>query len=121
MKASIRELRHAQIFPVLEPNEIERLRRFGTAASFSKDEGTVRIGEVAPGMFIILQGEVVITRKDALGGDRLIVEDGPGNFVGELAQLSGRPSLVDVRAKSAVDALVITPKKLRAMLVEEAE
>jgi len=121
MKASIRELRHAQIFPVLEPNEIERLRRFSTAASFSKDELIVRIGEAAPGMFIILEGEVVITRKDALGSERLLVEAGPGNFVGELAQLSGRPSLVDVRAKSVVDTLLVTPKKLRAMLVEEAE
>ena len=121
MQPSIREQRRAQMFPVLEPNEIERVRRFGTPVSFSKDQLIARAGEPPAGMLIILQGEVVITRKDALGSDRLIVEDGPGNFVGELAQLSGRPSLVDVRAKSAVDGLIITPKKLRAMLVEEAE
>jgi thioredoxin reductase (NADPH) len=41
--------------------------------------------------------------------------------MGELAQLSGRPSLVDAYAKDAVEALVIPPRRLRDLLVEEAE
>ena len=41
--------------------------------------------------------------------------------MGELAQLSGRPSLVDGVAKEPVEALVIPPSRLRDLLVEEAE
>jgi thioredoxin reductase (NADPH) len=41
--------------------------------------------------------------------------------MGELAQLSDRPSLVDAYAKEAVDALVIPPRRLRDLMVEEAE
>ena len=41
--------------------------------------------------------------------------------MGELAQLSGRPSLVDAYAKEAVQALLIPPRTLRDLLVEEAE
>src|SRR5260370_35945357 len=41
--------------------------------------------------------------------------------MGELAQLSGRPALVDGVAKEPVEALVIPPSRLRDLLVEEAE
>jgi len=40
---------------------------------------------------------------------------------GELAQLSGGPALVDAYAKEAVQALLIPPRRLRDLLVEEAE
>jgi thioredoxin reductase (NADPH) len=38
-----------------------------------------------------------------------------------LAQLSGRPSLVDAQAKGPVEALILAPQKLRNVLVEEAD
>src|SRR6185436_6358035 len=44
-----------------------------------------------------------------------------GSFMGELAQLSGRPSLVDARARTAAEAVVIPPQRLRALLIAEAE
>src|SRR5439155_461609 len=46
---------------------------------------------------------------------------GPGSFMGELSQLSGRPSLVDAHAVKPVEALFIPPRKLRDVLVAEAE
>src|SRR5207344_302314 len=39
----------------------------------------------------------------------------------ELAQLSGRPALVDARAQGPVDALIVPSDRLRALLVAEAE
>jgi CRP-like cAMP-binding protein len=47
--------------------------------------------------------------------------DGPGQFMGELAQLAGRPALVDAVAKKPVQALIIAPERLRALLIAEAE
>jgi thioredoxin reductase (NADPH) len=41
--------------------------------------------------------------------------------MGELAQLAGRPALVDAHAKEPVEALVIPPDQLRALLIAEAE
>jgi thioredoxin reductase (NADPH) len=46
---------------------------------------------------------------------------GPGAFMGELAQLSGRPALVDAYAQGPVEALIIPPERLRALLIAEAE
>ena len=41
--------------------------------------------------------------------------------MGELAQLAGRPALVDAHAQDAVEALIIPPQQLRALLIAEAE
>ena len=41
--------------------------------------------------------------------------------MGELAQLSGRPFLVDAKALTDVEAVAIPPDRLRALLIAEAE
>jgi hypothetical protein len=46
---------------------------------------------------------------------------GPGSFMGELAQLAGRPALIDAHAQGSVEALIILPDQLRALLIAEAE
>src|SRR5207244_7390981 len=84
-------------------------------------ERLVATGEVSPGMLVVLAGELAITQHNALGRDEAIVTHGPGSFMGELAQLSGRPSLVDARAVKPVEVLVIPPRRLRDVLVAEAE
>jgi thioredoxin reductase (NADPH) len=109
------------MFPTLEPAEIDRLRRFGETRTFGTGERLVETGEVSPGMFVILSGEVTVTQHNPLGRDQPIVTHGRGSFMGELAQLSGRPSLVDAHAIRPVEALVIPSPKLRDVLVAEAE
>jgi thioredoxin reductase (NADPH) len=118
---TIIETRRAQMFPVLEPADTERLRRFGEARSFRAGDYLAKAGEIAPGMFVILSGEVVVTRHDELAEHDPIVVHGPGSFTGELAQLSNRPALVDAVARGPVTALVVPPRKLRDLMVEEAE
>ena len=109
------------MFPTLEPAEIERLTRFGEKRSFGAGEFLVQTGEPGHGMFVILKGEVAITQRDGLGRPQPVVMHGAGSFMAELAQLSGRPALVDGQAKTAVEALVLSPQRLRDVLVEEAE
>jgi len=109
------------MFPTLAPAEIERLRRFGVLRSYGAGEALVKVGEVGQGLTIILAGEVQITQRDQSGRSEPIVTHGPGAFMGELAQLSGRPALVDAYAQGPVDALIIAPERLRALLVAEAE
>ena len=119
---SLIETRRDQMFPTLAPAEIDRLRRFGELRSYRAGEDLARTGEVGLGMVVILAGEVAMTQRDELATPHPpIVVHGPGSFLGELAQLSGRPSLVDGIAESAVEALVIPSHKLRNLLVEEAE
>jgi len=118
---SIINTRRDQMFPDLARAEIERLRRFGEVRSYGDGEALAKVGEGGLGLTIILSGKVDITRRDQSGRRELIVTHGPGAFIGELAQLAGRPALVDAYAKGPVEALIIAPERLRALLVAEAE
>jgi len=109
------------MFPVLEPAEIERVRRFGKVRSYRAGEALAKVGEMGLGLTIILGGNVEITQHDASGRRTAIVTHGPGAFMGELTQLAGRPALVDAYAKEPAEALIIPPDQLRALLIAEAE
>jgi thioredoxin reductase (NADPH) len=120
-RPSIIEQRGEQMLPVLDALEIERVRRFGECRSFAKGAALLTIGQVGPGLMVILSGRVDVTHVDKTGQRLSIVGHGPGEFVGELAQLAGRPALADVTAEEPVQALVIAPDRLRALLIAEAE
>ncbi len=109
------------MFPDLTSAEIERLRRFGEVRSYGAGSALAKVGEAGHGLTIILSGRVDITQRDETGRSQHIVSHGPGGFMGELAQLAGRPSLVDAHANGPVEALIIPPEQLRALLVAEAE
>jgi thioredoxin reductase (NADPH) len=115
------ETRHAQMFFALDPDEIERMRRFGTCRIYSPGEALANVGKVAQGLTIIIKGHVDIFQRNASGNHTLIVTHGPGSFMGELAQLSGRPALIDAIAKDEVHALIISTERLRALLIGEAD
>ena len=116
-----RDARRAQMYPLLSPAEIDRLRRFGDPRGFAAGEVLIHSGEGGHGLTLILSGEVEITQHSDAGEQRLIVTHVPGGFMGELAQLSGKPALVDATARGPVEAIVIPPDRLRALLVAEAE
>jgi thioredoxin reductase (NADPH) len=108
--------RHDQTFPTLTFKEIERLRRFGTVRTYSDGDCLFETGKPGPGMFIVLSGNVVITQRDGMGHVTPVVEQGPGQFLAEIAQLSGRPALVDAcAAEGQVEAILIPPESLRAL------
>ena len=109
------------MFPTLEHAEIERVRRFGEVRSYGAGEALAKVGSVGHGLTVILAGKVDITQHDESGRREPIVTHSPGAFMGELAQLAGRPALVDAYAQGPVEALIIPPDRLRALLVAEAE
>src|SRR6478609_9398217 len=113
--------RHEQTFPTLTPSEIERMRRFGEPRRFKHGEALFETGKAGPGMFVVLSGHVAITERDGLGHVKPIIDQGPGQFLAELSQLSGRPALVDGTAEGDVETLLLPPDRLRALLVAEAE
>lgn len=113
--------RDEHVFPKLTPQEIDRLRRFGEVRRCAPGDALFVTGDVAPGMYVLIKGSVRVTRRDPLGHAAPIVEQGPGEFVAEVGQLSGQPAFVDVHAIGDVEALLIPPQNLRALMIEEAE
>ena len=115
------ETRWDQMFPVLDPSEIERVRHFATLRSYRKGDALAKAGSATEGFTIILSGKVDVTQHTLSGQGELIVTHGPGSFMGELAQLAGQPALVDAHAREPVEALIIPRDQLRALLIAEAE
>jgi thioredoxin reductase (NADPH) len=129
--------RFQQMFPVLSAAEIDRVRRFGDVRRFPAGELLFQAGEAVPGMYVILSGRVAIVPRDGLGQGvpvaafaQLIgapveemTEVVPGEVMAEIGQLSGRAdlSVFDARAVGDVEAIVVPPEALRALLVAEAE
>ncbi|HUO94509.1 MAG TPA: FAD-dependent oxidoreductase [Rhizomicrobium sp.] len=119
LKSSVLETRRAQAFPTLEAGDIARLRRFGVERNYKKGDYVTHAGKPSDGLVLVLDGEIRVTAPN--GQKETIVTHGPGSFHGELAHLSGRPSLVDAQAATDVHAIVIEPSRLRDVMVQEAD
>src|SRR3954468_2956540 len=113
--------RREQMFPVLGETDIARAARFGTPRIFAAGEYLFRAGEPGPGMYLLLRGLVTISQRDGLGHIVPIVREGAGAFLAEVGQLSGAPALVDGVAEEPVEAILVPPAQLRALITAEAE
>src|SRR5258705_3190997 len=103
-----------QTFPALTPQEIARMRRFGEVRSYKDRERLFETGKPGPGMFVILSGHVAISQRDGLGHVTPVINEGPGQFLAEIGQLSGRAALVDGQAEGDVETLLIPPRSASA-------
>src|ERR1700733_7799166 len=115
------ENRQHQAFPVLRDEEIHRVREFGTLQRFDDGQALQRIGDVGRGFAIVLSGEVEVCQHALSNRPVSVAKYGPGKFMGELAQLADRPALVDAFARGPVEALIVQPERLRALILAEAE
>jgi thioredoxin reductase (NADPH) len=108
------------MFVRLTDAELARLAKFGEPHHYPAGEQMARVGDAGKGLTLILSGQVEVTRRE--GGKNIhIVTHERGNFMGELAQLSGRPYLVNAVALTDVETIAITPDRLRALLIAEAD
>lgn len=113
--------RHEQTFPVFDQHELEILKRFGKLVVFQDGEKILKAGEKSPGLFVILGGHATVEVRNIFGQVTPIAEYGPGGFMGETGNLSGRTALVDGRAEGETEALLVEPDRLRSLLIANAE
>jgi thioredoxin reductase (NADPH) len=109
-----------QVYPVLGEDDIKRIRRFAVERTWHDGETVFRALVDSPGMIVVLSGNLRCSRSNALGHRVAVNLYGPGQFSGEVAQLSGRPPLVDGVAEGRLETLVLDPEALRALLMGEA-
>src|SRR5437879_11970766 len=125
------------MFPVLSPPEIDRVRHFGEVRRFRPGEVLFQAGKPGPGVYVGLSGRVAVAGRDAVGqaipvakfaeliGATLedMAEVVPGEVLAEIGELSGQPSVsvIDAQAVGEVEAIVVPPEGLRALLIAEAE
>ena len=64
------DTRREQMFPKLEPREIDRLRRFGEVRRYAAGEALFVTGDIAPGMFVLIKGSVRVDPTRSVGAQR---------------------------------------------------
>ncbi|MEM5389208.1 FAD-dependent oxidoreductase [Paraburkholderia phymatum] len=114
--------RYQQMFPVLADAEIDRVRRFGNLCRYAKGELLYRAGHLCPGVFVVLSGKVRIVGRDGLGHERIIhTYTKRGEFTSDVTQLSNKPAVVDAHVVEDVEAILLRPDELSAMMISEAD
>ncbi|MGY6154823.1 FAD-dependent oxidoreductase [Paraburkholderia graminis] len=114
--------RYNQMFPVVSAAEIDSIRRFGSVSRYVKGDLLYRAGSRCPGMFVVLSGKVRIVGRDGLGHERVIhTYTKRGEFTSDVTQLSSKLAVVDAHVLEDVEAVLVRPAELSAMMVSEAD
>lgn len=89
--------RAEQMFPTLTPEQVERAAVHGRPRRVEQDEVLLESGEEHPRLFLVREGALRAVRIEE-GHEVLITTITAGQFTGEINMLSGRRTLVRIRA-----------------------
>jgi len=118
------ESRRDQMFPTLDPGQVETAKRFasGPIKHFDPGEIVFDIGQRNAPAWLVLRGTIDVTRQNALGVESPITVHHAGQFSGEVSQLAGREVLARGRAGSeGCCALPFDAAHVRALMIGSAE
>jgi thioredoxin reductase (NADPH) len=109
-----------QIFPKLTPEQISRVAVQGHIRVIQAGEVLVEQGDSAVPFFVVDSGEIEIVRP--LGAaETLVTIHGPGGFTGEVNMLSGRRTLVRMRATKPGKVIELDRQHMMALIQTDAE
>ncbi len=101
------ELREIALFSEMDEHEVAEIRVLMDELKFKAGQTIVHEGELGDLFYIITEGDVQVTIRDA-GGDDIVLHDlGPGGFFGELSMLTSEPRSARVRALDNVTVLAL--------------
>jgi thioredoxin reductase (NADPH) len=106
------------MFPKLDDAQIARLAPFGQQGDVEAGAVIVDQGDSHHGLFVVLRGSLELLNLSS--GDAAIRIIGRGEFTGEVNMLSGRRSLVRLRAREAGTLLEINRANLRHIMQTDA-
>lgn len=109
-----------QAFPVLTPEQIDRIRSSAQARTVQRGEILFEPEATSIPFFVLLSGKMEIVQPD-LDGERSIAKHGPGEFTGEVNMISGQRSLVRGRVTEPGTFLEVSADEFRSLVAKDAE
>ena len=106
-------LRRASLFEGLSRKQLVQLARMSEDVEVPPGKVLCKEGEVGREFFVIIDGEVEVTKN----GKRLATRAG-GEFFGEIALLEQTPRTATVTAKTPLRVFVLTDKDFRDLINE---
>jgi thioredoxin reductase (NADPH) len=113
--------RHAQLFPVLTPAQIERIRRLGRTRHVNAGDVLFKPGDRAVPFFVLLSGSMDIVQQVLHGERAVAIHDRPGQFTGEISMISGQPIMLLGRVTQPGDFVELDNEALRSIIAKDAE
>lgn len=108
-----------RLFPRFTAEQLELLAPYGERVAVAAGEVVLREGTEHYDFYVVLAGEVRITRS-AGREELLLTVHHPGEFIGEISMLSGLPSIATATAVGEVELLRIPIPRLRELIVTTA-
>ncbi|MBX6330663.1 MAG: FAD-dependent oxidoreductase [Gemmatimonadaceae bacterium] len=112
--------RAEQIFPVLTPEQIERIAPHGERRRVAAGEVLVEPGQERVRVFVVESGEIEVLQP-AGGREQLVTVHHAGQFSGDVNMLSGRPGFLRLRARTDSDLIEIDRDSLLALVQTDSE
>ena len=78
--------------------ELRELAGHGVLQHFARDERVIREGEPSATLYLVIEGETLLSTLDKRGIEREVARLGHGEYIGLLQVMLGEPSTVTVRA-----------------------
>jgi thioredoxin reductase (NADPH) len=109
-------------FPFLTPSQISRIAARGHARAVAPGEVLVEAGDPIVSFFVITRGHIEAVQPTATGdGEVQIVVQEAGQFSGEVNMLSGRRSLVRLRAIESSEVIEVGRDRLLELVQTDSE
>lgn len=106
-------LRKVPLFDGLSSKQLERVARLADQVEVSVGKRLATIGEVGRELFVIVDGEAVVTTRKGR-----TVKLGRGDFFGEMSLIDGAPRSATVESETPMQLLVIGQREFWQLLAD---
>ena len=102
MSAVIDHLSTVPLFSGMPESALEAIAGLATETQFGDGDTVTREGDEGDAFYVVTAGQLAVTRNG------MTIRDlGPGDFLGEISLIDGRPRTATVTAVGPVDALIV--------------
>lgn len=102
------DLSQSNLTEYLDADELSRLLIYNKIISFAPGDEIIQQGSMAEGIYIIIEGDVILTAKLLAEGTTNLETLGPGSFLGEVSFIEQVPCATSIIANSEVKCILIT-------------
>src|SRR5207245_7993316 len=109
-----------RMFPILKPEQIERVAGHGRIHPVQVGDVLVEAGAQNTRFFVVRTGRLEIVRPP--GTDKQFVAAlGPGQFTGETSMLAGRRAMVQIHVREAGELIQLEREQLLGLVQTDSE
>ncbi len=109
-----------EMFPILTRAQIERIAPHGRRRQVQRGEILIEAGEHITRFFVVTAGEAEVVRRSG-AQEEIVAVERAGQFTGDTHMLSGRRSVLQIRAKEPGEVIELDRERLLGLIQTDSE